>query len=271
MFTKPTKSQKRLRLALIGASGSGKTYSALSIASHLGTRIGVIDTERGSSVLYCDDFDFEMCQLDDAKPQAYIDAIKAATQFDVLIIDSFSHAWYEILEMAGGRFENWARVRPIERQLIKAILDCPAHVIVTMRSKSEYVVELVENRSGKMTNQPRKIGTVPIQARDIEFEFDIAGLMDADHNLTIDSTRLKAIDREVFPMPGEELATILKAWLTDGASIPETAQQKADRVGAAMKAKGITKPQVLELLKEFDAESPRTLTSEQVDELIEMM
>lgn len=270
MFSKPTKSQKRLRMAITGASGSGKTYSALSIASHLGENVGVIDTERGSSALYCDEFDFQICDLVNPSPEGYIAAIKAASEFDVLIIDSFSHAWYELLNMAGQRFENWAKVRPLERSLINAILDHPGHCLITMRTKSEYVVEMVENKSGRMSNQPRKVGTVPIQSKDIEYEFDISGNLNADHVLTIDKTRCAALDRMEFLNPGQELADILTAWLTDGAPLPETGDSKAARVTAAM-PEGMKKALIVQLIQDKWGESittPRQLTSAQVDELI---
>ena len=273
MFKKPTKSQKRLRMALIGASGSGKTYSALSIASYLGKNVGVIDTERGSSALYCDEFDFQICDLVNPSPENYINAIKAAAEFDVLIIDSFSHAWYELLNMAGQRFENWAKVRPLERNLINAILDHPGHCLITMRTKSEYVVEMVENRSGKMSNQPRKVGTVPIQSKDVEYEFDISGYLNADHVFTIDKTRCPALDRMEFPNPGQELAEILTAWLTDGAPLPETGDSKVSRVMLAM-PESLTKSHLLQIIaKEFGdhIKSPRYLSSEQCDLLIEMI
>lgn len=273
MFSTPTKSQKRLRMALIGASGSGKTYSALSIASHLGEQVAVIDTERGSSALYCDEFDFQICNLVNPSPENYITAIKAAAEFDVLVIDSFSHAWYELLNMAGQRFENWAKVRPLERSLINAILDHPGHVLITMRTKTEYVVEMVENRSGKMSNQPRKVGTIPIQSKDVEYEFDISGNLSSDHVLTIDKTRCPALDRMEFPNPGQELADILTAWLTDGAPLPETGDSKVLRVMSA-KPEVMTKIQLSQIIaKEFGEhiKSPRYLASEQCDLLIEMI
>src|SRR5690606_13664649 len=94
-FRKATKQQSRLRMALIGPSGSGKTYTALRIGSHLGDRIAVIDTERGSASKYADKFEFDVMELDSFHPQKYIDGIKAAEAegYDVLIIDSLSHAW----------------------------------------------------------------------------------------------------------------------------------------------------------------------------------
>ncbi len=88
MFKRATKSQIKLRLALIGISGGGKTYSALSIASHLGKSIALIDTEHGSASKYADLFNFDTCKLSSFHPQNYIDAINAAKgSYDVLIIE----------------------------------------------------------------------------------------------------------------------------------------------------------------------------------------
>ena len=93
-FKKATKSQAKLRMAITGPSGSGKTYSALSIAAPLG-HAAVIDTECGSASKYADLFDFDVLELSEYHPRNYIEAIKAACAagYDVLIIDSLSHAW----------------------------------------------------------------------------------------------------------------------------------------------------------------------------------
>ena len=52
IFKKAVKSQSKLRLMLDGASGSGKTYSALLLASAFSDKVVVIDTEHGSASLY---------------------------------------------------------------------------------------------------------------------------------------------------------------------------------------------------------------------------
>jgi len=91
-FRKATKEQLKLRMALIGPAGSGKTYSALNIAQHLGKQIAVIDTEHGSASKYAGLFAFDVVELDSFHPQNYIAGIQAAQQagYDVLIIDSLS-------------------------------------------------------------------------------------------------------------------------------------------------------------------------------------
>ena len=95
MFKKAERKSAKLRAAFCGTSGSGKTYSALLLARGLGDKVAVIDTERGSSELYADLFGFDVAQLAPPfTPQRYIELIRmAATQYDVLVIDSLSHAW----------------------------------------------------------------------------------------------------------------------------------------------------------------------------------
>jgi len=44
----------------------------------LGDRIAVIDTENNSASKYADEFDFDVCNLTNYNPQAYIKAINAA-------------------------------------------------------------------------------------------------------------------------------------------------------------------------------------------------
>ncbi len=222
MFKKATKETIKIRLAISGASGSGKTYSALSIASHLGKNIALIDTENFSSNRYADIFDFSVCGLENHHPAKYIEAIKSAEAagFDVIIIDSLSHAWFAELDLAGGRFDGWKNVRPLERKLIDAMLSSKCHIIATMRSKTEWVMEQSENKSGKSSMSPKKIGTAPIQSSGIEYEFDITGELNLDHILTISKTRCSLLDGKTFLNPGRELVDILKGWMS-GSAIEE--------------------------------------------------
>jgi hypothetical protein len=273
MFQKATKSQSRLRLALCGPSGAGKTFSALKIAQHLGKTIAVIDTEHGSASKYADIFDFNVCELVDYHPAKYIDALKAAAQaeFEVVIIDSLSHAWFKELELAGRGFDGWKNVRPLERALIDAMLSSPCHVIATMRSKTEWVMEDYTKKNGEKGTAPRRVGTSPIQTSGIEYEFDLSGEIDLEHILTISKSRCSELSNTTFLNPGQDLAEILKAWLTDGAPLPvsETGQQKCDRVKGAREAAGLDADSVKELLQtHFNCTSPGQLSTEQVDALV---
>ena len=227
MFKPATKKQSKLRLAISGPSGSGKTYSALSIASALGKRIAVIDTEHGSASLYADKFSFDTLDLDSFSPETYVAAIEAANEakYDVLVIDSLSHAWMgkdgalEQVDTAAKKsgsknsYFAWRDVTPKHNALVEAMLQSNAHIIATMRSKTEYSTD--KDDKGKVT--PKKIGLAPIQREGMEYEFTVFGELDLDHNLNITKSRCSAIAGKLVEKPGKQLADVLKAWLETGA------------------------------------------------------
>lgn len=240
-FTKATKKQAKLRLALIGPSGSGKTYTALKIAAHLGGKIAVIDTERGSASKYADLFPFDVLILDTFSPLTYVEAIKAADAagYDVLVIDSLSHAWMgkegalEQVDRAAKRSQSnntytaWRDVTPMHNALIDAMLQSRCHIIGTMRTKTEYVIE--QNERGKSV--PKKVGLAPVQRDGLEYEFDVVADMDAENNLIVSKTRCPALAGAVIAKPGKEIAETLAAWLTDGAPAPAPEKPAADAPG----------------------------------------
>jgi hypothetical protein len=244
MFKPATRQQARLRLGLVGPAGSGKTYTALRVAHGLGERIALIDTEHGSASKYAGEvedghpFRFDAIDLSTMRggfsPDNYIAAIEAAGRagYDVCVIDSLSHAWsgpggvLDIVDKAASRSNNntyagWRTGTPAHNRLIDAILASPCHVVATMRSKAEYVIEKDE-RTGK--NAPRKIGTQPIQREGMDFEFDVVGDLDQDHKLVITKTRCSALDGAVITKPGADLARALRDWLGQGEA-PETPAQ----------------------------------------------
>ena len=224
-FKKAVKAESKLRMALAGPSGSGKTFTALMLATTLAgdKPVAVIDTERGSASKYADLFSFDVLELDDFHPDRYVEAIQTAAQagYGVVVIDSLSHAWngsgglLEQVENIGKRkyngnsFKAWGDVKPIENRLVEAITGSNIHVIATMRSKTEYVVE--QNERGKAT--PRKVGTAPVQRDGFEYEFDVFGEMTSDNELMIQKTRCSALTGQVIPKPGAGLAQVLAEWL----------------------------------------------------------
>lgn len=258
MFKKATKGNIKIRLALSGASGSGKTYSALSIATHLGTSIAVIDTEHNSASRYADRFTFDTCELNDHHPAKYIEAIKAAESagYQVIIIDSLSHAWFSELDLAGGRFDGWKNVRPLERKLIDAMIGSSSHIIATMRSKTEWIMEEYTAKDGKTKQSPKKIGTAPIQSSGIEYEFDIAGELDYNHILTISKSRCPELADKTFLNPGKEIADALKAWIGQPQAVQpwKTWKSEEDAIAWATTQLPDIKPELLR--QEFDKLSP---------------
>ena len=240
-FKRATRQQSKLRLALIGVSGSGKTWTALTLAKYLGKRIAVIDSENGSASLYAGDAaDFDVLCLDTFAPRTYVAAIHAAEQagYDVIIIDSLSHAWMgkdgalEMVDKAakrsrsGNSFTAWRDVTPEHNALVDAMVRCQTHLIVTMRSKTEYVVQ--DGPNGKKT--PEKIGMAPVQRDGLEYEFTLVGEMDLGHNLVVSKSRCSALDSAVVNRPGKDMADTLTKWLNEGAPVAERpAQSGGDR------------------------------------------
>lgn len=233
-FVKATKTQAKARIALVGPAGSGKTMTALKLATAIadGKRIALIDTEHGSASKYADKFDFDSLQLSSFSPDTYVEAIHAAEDagYGVLIIDSLSHAWsgkdgaLEMVDQAAARqrtenrFTAWRDVTPKHNALVEAIVGSSLHIIGTMRSKTEYIIESVE-RNGRTIQAPRKVGLAPIQRDGVEYEFDIVGELDADNTLVITKTRLAELTGAVIQKPNGQLGETIKAWLTDGARV----------------------------------------------------
>lgn len=239
-FNRASKKSARLRLALIGPAGAGKTYTALSVASHLEGPVAVIDTERGSASKYSDAFEFDVLELESHSPQTYIEAIAAAEEagYRTLIIDSLSHAWTgkegalsQVDRLArrsqtGNTFGAWRDVTPMHNNMVEAIVAAKMHVIATMRAKTEYVQEKNE-KTGKTT--VRKIGLAPVQRDGLEYEFDVVADLDQDNNCIIGKTRCPALAGQVFPRAGRDLARQLNAWLSDGGA-PEAGPRPTQTV-----------------------------------------
>jgi len=229
-FVKAVRSRKKLRLALAGPSGAGKTLSALLAAHGIGSRIAVIDTEHASASMYADDPDlqleFDTLVLDPPyTPSRYVEAIKQAGKdgYEVVVIDSLSHAWAGeggALEMhdaatAASKAKNsymaWREVTPMHNALVGAILASPCHVIATIRSKVEYA----QTDDKKVV----KLGMEMIQRQGMDYEFDmVLDLENSKHLATPSKTRIKMFDGQHFLITrdtGKQLAD----WLNSGAAI----------------------------------------------------
>ncbi|MEU2602888.1 ATP-binding protein [Streptomyces hirsutus] len=229
-FIPATKEQAKARIALTGPTGSGKTYTALVLGTGIGDRIALIDTEHGSASKYADEFAFDTLPLTTFEPPALVEALAVAAHegYDVVIVDSLSHFWSGsggMLEqvdnaakrIAGGNtFAGWREARPLERAMIDALLAYPGHLIATMRTKTEYVVE-ADERGRKV---PRKVGLKPEQREGIEYEFDIVGDLDHDNTLVISKSRAKPLSGLVIRKPDAAFAEAVLEWLNAGKPTP---------------------------------------------------
>ena len=245
MFAKATREKIALKLAVTGPSGSGKTMSALRLASGLGKRIAVIDTENGSASLYADKVEFDVAVL--SAPftvKKYVEAINAAqaAKYDVIVIDSLSHEWagegglldQKTAKEAAGKngFTAWGELGQQHEVLKNAILQAKLHIVVTMRSKQDYI--LVAGANGKST--PQKVGMAPIQREGMEYEFTTVWDIDASHRATTSKDRTGLFTDEVAQVT-EEHGTRLIEWLsTAKPAVPAS----ADEMKAALKAYAAT-------------------------------
>lgn len=242
-FTPAAKTRSRARVALLGPAGSGKTFTALRLAHALanGGRIAVIDTERGSASKYAGDanpdggvFAFDCDdELPDFAPAQYTSRIANAVEggYAVLVIDSLSHAWsakggiLEFVDKATDRQgksdkfgSGWRQATPLHNDLVDRIVTAPVHVIVTMRTKMEYIQE--RDANGKTTI--RKVGMQPVQREGLEYEFDV--ILDLDESFCrVGKTRCSALRGKTFNEPGADLAKPLREWLEAGVDRPAVA------------------------------------------------
>jgi len=224
MFIKATKKKCKARIAITGVTGAGKTYSALRIAQGLGDKIAFLDTERRSASKYSDRFNFDVAEVEQAKIDKVIEVINGAGQagYDVLIIDSLTHAWQELLadidklaktKYKGNSFQAWGEGTPRQKQLVNAILDSPCHVIATMRAKMEYSVD-IDSKTGKRV--PTKIGLGAEQGKGIEYEFDMLLEISQEHVAQVTKDRTGKFQDALIEYPDEQLGKDIKAWLDDG-------------------------------------------------------
>lgn len=232
MFVRAEKRKAKLRLALTGVSGAGKTYSALLMATQLGKKVAVIDSERGSASLYADRFTFDHQDLSLHSVDMYRRAIKeaAAAGYDVLVVDSLSHEWAGrggVLETVDAKkekssFNAWNGPSQAHASLVDDLLMFPGHVIVTMRSKTEYVLEEYV-KDGRKVQVPKKVGLAPVQREGVEYEFTVLLSLDKSGSVTVEKSRCSAVEEKGSTLRREDLGEVadtLAAWLESGAPAP---------------------------------------------------
>lgn len=195
---KAQRNQVKLRLGLSGASGFGKSYSALLLAFGITndwTKIAIIDTENNSASLYSHLGDFNVLSLNEPyAPERYIQAIEVCEkeEIEVVIIDSITHEWsgkggcLELHEQLGGRFQDWAKITPRHQAFIDKILNSNCHVITTVRRKTDYSLD----KDGNGKTKVMKLGTKEITRDGFEYELTVNfELINDNHLVTASKDR----------------------------------------------------------------------------------
>lgn len=238
MFKKAERKKAKLKLAITGPTGSGKTYSALRLAKGLGGKVAVIDTENGSASLYSEKFDFDVL---DMKPpfttEKYISAIESAEKsgYETIVIDSLTHAWAgegglleqkNLLDSRPGsnHWTNWGPIDKKDLALKNAYLHSTCHIISTMRSKMEYT-QAEENGKKKI----QKVGLAPIQRDGLSYEFTTVFDIAMDHQAETSKDRTGVFDGRIFKIT-EETGVEIATWLNSGKAEEVLKANEADIV-----------------------------------------
>ena len=247
-FHKSQRSKGKLRLAIAGPAGSGKTYSALQIAFGIGGRIAMIDTERGSGELYSHLGNYDVCAVTSPfEPAKYVAAILEAEKlgYDIIIIDSLTHAWAgqgglldlhgKIADRGGNTWAAWRKITPQHDQLVESMLQSTSHIISTVRSKMEYAQS---EDGGKKS--VKKLGMAPIQREGMEYEFTVFLDIDLNHVAAASKDRTLLFDGKYFT-PSPETGITLINWLNNAPDAKQTLSAPPKAAPAATETKPTTK------------------------------
>ena len=224
-----SRKRAKIKMALQGPSGAGKTMSALLLAYGLcnqWSKIAVIDTENHSAELYSHLGKYNVVNIGASyTPEKYCEAIKLCENagMEVIIIDSISHEWDGsggILDvhgnMAGNSFTNWSKLTPRHNSFIQTILQSTSHIIATIRSKQDYVLQ---EKNGKMV--PEKVGTKGVTREGMDYEFTLVLDIDIKHHATATKDRTNLFsDQPQFKITSDTGSKIL-AWCNSGILLHE--------------------------------------------------
>ncbi|TMU54804.1 AAA family ATPase [Flagellimonas algicola] len=237
---KATKKEIKLRIGLSGASGFGKTYSALLLAYGITndwTKIVVIDTENGSSSLYSNLGDFNVMKLNAPySPQNYIDAIKYCEKasMEVIIIDTITPEWkgsggcLDLHRKAGGKFQDWHKISPLHDLFIDTIQKSTCQVITTVRRKQEYVID--KNQQGRL--EVKKFGTKEETRNGWEYEMTLNfELINEQHFVKATKDRTGLFQNKPEFIINSATGRKLKYWMDTGKDLAKVLTQPIGNTG----------------------------------------
>lgn len=254
-FKKAVRENVGLLVGIAGGTGSGKTYSAMRLASGIcGDKpFCVIDTEAGRAKHYADAFNFDHGDLAPPfRPERYAEAIAAADKagYPVIVVDSMSLVWSgdggvldwqedELDRMAGDDWKKresckmaaWIRPKMAHKQMVQKLLQVRAHLILCFRAEAK--VEIVKNpETRKMEIVAKQSltgldGWIPVCEKNLPFELTCSFLMLAQRPGMPQPIKLQEQHRPIFPLDlpiNEESGKRLAAWAS-GAVSPKAAAQ----------------------------------------------
>lgn len=245
-FRKAIRENVGLWINLVGGTGSGKTFTAMRLASGIsgGKPFAVIDTENRRALHYADQFTFDHAELRPPfRPNAYAEAIVAADAagYPVIVVDSGSHVWAgdggildwqdeELTRMAGDdwakrervKMSAWIKPKTSHKHMVQKFLQVKAHLILCLRAEEK--IEMVKNAQGKLEIQKKqsltgKDGWIPICDKNLPFEATCSFLLLAGSPGVPHPIKLQEQHRALFPLEKpitEESGRKLAEWAIGG-------------------------------------------------------
>lgn len=279
-FRPAKREQVGLWINLIGGTGSGKTFSALRLASGMsgGKPFALIDTENRRALHYADQFKFDHADLRAPfRPDSYTEAILAADKagYPVIVVDSGSHVWAgdggmldwqeeELDRMAGSDYAKrervkmsaWIKPKMSHKQMVSKLLQIKAHLILCLRAEKK--IEMVKDNNGKMVIQDKQSltgldGWIPICDKNLPFEATASFLLIADRPGLPHPIKLQEQHRAIFPLDApitEQSGEQLAKWAAGGtksAAPASTSQEQTSSPALLDAAPLITEDEVLVL------------------------
>ena len=216
--------QAKIKMAIQGCAGSGKTYSSLLLAygiSNDWSKIAVIDSENNSADLYSHLGSYNVLSLQgNFSPENYVEAMEICEKagMEVIIIDSMSQCWDYLLEchsnMQGNSFTNWGKITPRQNAFVQKILQSKSHIICTLRTKQDYVLS---EKNGKMV--PEKVGLKSVMRDGIDYEFTIVFDVDMKHNVIASKDRTGLFMGKTEFVISQSIGKRILEWCNDGVSV----------------------------------------------------
>ena len=249
-FRKAKREAIPLLIGLAGGTGSGKTMSALRIATGLagGNKFAVIDTENGRALQYADTFTFDHADLRAPfRPDAYADAIElaAAQGYKVIVVDSMSHEhagdgglldWFEEeFERMGHRdavkMTAWIKPKQGHKRMVTKLLQLPVHIVLCFRAEPK--VDMVKDSEGRIQVVPKATltgldGWIPVAEKTLPYELTVSALLMADRPGVPKPIKLPEPLRPMVPLDrvlDEDVGRRLAEWAAGGT---QTAPQSSN-------------------------------------------
>lgn len=230
-----TRVQKKVKALISGPTNAGKTMGALLIAKGLTNsgKVLVVDSENGRSSLHVGDGPLEGWTWDavyigpeEATTQNLIAALEEAEKagYQALVLDSITHEWEHIKnyqQQLGGRFTDWKKPKELHNKFVRAVLGANIHVIMTMRSKMDYVQAVGDDGKKAVT----KLGLSPQGESNFPYEVDFHFAVDENHYAKMDKTAQGLFTQPELFMISEDTGADLRGFSEEGER-PEDRQKK---------------------------------------------